>query len=374
MAGKATVLAPTSSATRRDSRWQLASSSDRSTDFAYTGPTVWITHLAGRRPAEVATAWPVGRPSGYRSDLIRLHSSRISGPPLRWMAPSTPPPPISEEFAAFTMASTSCCVMSPFTSSTFMPVMVPSPAIVWPGGAPSSEFLERPLPVRTMSPRPWHPTAPDAREHAARSSPPPATHVAPAPPAAAPVAGPGGRGGRCVHGCGGGMARKPVRPGPRAAGRGEHDRPNGASDRNTHRDPVSVGAGRSVPGGPGGTPTRRSGAGAHQHRLPGHHHVPGQRYPRLVREGPPAEASRGPVAIPGFRWDVRVVHRQPRHPDMVRDRLDRSAERHRVEEGPGDRGPVRCLRRPLPLPRRQDGAAAPAGPRHRRPVEGLGHQ
>ena len=38
----------------------------------------------------------------------RRHSARISGPPRRWMAPSTPPPPSSDEFAALTIASTSC--------------------------------------------------------------------------------------------------------------------------------------------------------------------------------------------------------------------------------------------------------------------------
>src|SRR5919204_1182034 len=45
------------------------------------------------------------------------HSARIDGPPARWMAPSTPPPPSSVEFAALTIASTSCSVMSPTTSS-----------------------------------------------------------------------------------------------------------------------------------------------------------------------------------------------------------------------------------------------------------------
>src|SRR5262245_41688959 len=33
------------------------------------------------------------------------------------MAPSTPPPPARAELAALTMASTSCAVMSPWTSS-----------------------------------------------------------------------------------------------------------------------------------------------------------------------------------------------------------------------------------------------------------------
>ena len=35
-----------------------------------------------------------------------------------WMAPSTPPPPIREELAALTIASTSCAVMSPRTRVT----------------------------------------------------------------------------------------------------------------------------------------------------------------------------------------------------------------------------------------------------------------
>src|SRR5687768_6796533 len=114
MAGKATVRAPSSSATFRLSLWHPASRADRSSLLAYTGPTVWMTHRAGRFPAVVATARPAGRPSGNRSARRRLLSSRMAGPPRRWMAPSTPLPPISEEFAAFTTASTSCSVMSPW--------------------------------------------------------------------------------------------------------------------------------------------------------------------------------------------------------------------------------------------------------------------
>ena len=71
----------------------------------------------GRSPAVVATACPVGSPSGYRSSRMRRHSARIAGPPTRWMAPSTPPPPRSDEFAALTIASTACSVMSPCTIS-----------------------------------------------------------------------------------------------------------------------------------------------------------------------------------------------------------------------------------------------------------------
>src|SRR5947199_8131825 len=33
---------------------------------------------------------------------------------------------------------------------------------------------------------------------------------------------------------------------------------------------------------------------------------------RSVREGSAPEAPRGSVAVPGLRWDVRVVHRQDR--------------------------------------------------------------
>src|SRR5581483_6896649 len=77
----------------------------------------WITHRAGSSPALVATASPVGSPSGCRSARSRRHSSRIAGPPRRWIAPSTPPPPRSDEFAALPIASSACSVMSPWTAS-----------------------------------------------------------------------------------------------------------------------------------------------------------------------------------------------------------------------------------------------------------------
>src|SRR5688572_25232908 len=41
----------------------------------------------------------------------------IVGPPRRWIAPSTPPPPASRLLAALTIASTSSKVMSPTDSS-----------------------------------------------------------------------------------------------------------------------------------------------------------------------------------------------------------------------------------------------------------------
>src|SRR5687767_8503562 len=70
-----------------------------------------MTYRAGSSPAVVAFASPVSQPPSWR------HSWRIAGPPARWMAPSTPPPPSSDEFAAFTIASTFCFVMSPWTRS-----------------------------------------------------------------------------------------------------------------------------------------------------------------------------------------------------------------------------------------------------------------
>jgi hypothetical protein len=50
----------------------------------------------------VITACPVGqRPCAA---TIWRHSARIAGPPTRWIAPSTPPPPSNDEFAALTIA------------------------------------------------------------------------------------------------------------------------------------------------------------------------------------------------------------------------------------------------------------------------------
>src|SRR4051812_31828436 len=75
-----------------------------------------MTFLAGRFPAVVMTASPVGQPPCLF--LITMHSSKIAGPPARWMAPSTPPPPSNELLAAFTIASTCSLVMSPCLSVT----------------------------------------------------------------------------------------------------------------------------------------------------------------------------------------------------------------------------------------------------------------
>src|SRR5882672_7698548 len=56
-------------------------------------------------------ASPVGQPPRVR------HSASNCGPAARWIAPSTPPPPSNELFAALTIASTSSLVMSVRVSS-----------------------------------------------------------------------------------------------------------------------------------------------------------------------------------------------------------------------------------------------------------------
>src|SRR3712207_4154498 len=83
MAGNATVAAPNSSATASELRKHAASRSDLSLVLAYVGPTVWMTLRAANRPAVLATASPVGNPSGNRVSRSRRHSARTSGPPRR---------------------------------------------------------------------------------------------------------------------------------------------------------------------------------------------------------------------------------------------------------------------------------------------------
>lgn len=113
IAGKATDRHPMSTAISTARRCAEASNSGSpAPPPRHTGPTAWITHRAGSAPAPVATASPVGQPS------ILRHSARISSPPARLIAPSTPPPPASAELAAFTMASTGSAVMSPCTNSS----------------------------------------------------------------------------------------------------------------------------------------------------------------------------------------------------------------------------------------------------------------
>src|SRR5215472_943916 len=67
----------------------------------------WITNRAFNFPAVVMAAYPTGMLP------ISLHSRWMASPPLRRMAPATPPPRIKSLFAALTMASVSISVKSP---------------------------------------------------------------------------------------------------------------------------------------------------------------------------------------------------------------------------------------------------------------------
>src|SRR5215208_5823526 len=70
-----------------------------------------MTHVAGRSYPRVIRASPVGQPP------ICLVASNNRGPAARWIAPSTPPPPRRDEFAALTMASTGRVVISDWMTS-----------------------------------------------------------------------------------------------------------------------------------------------------------------------------------------------------------------------------------------------------------------
>ena len=67
----------------------------------------WMTWVAARLPPVVSTASPTS------TGPCRIASSSMMTPPFRLMAPATPVPMASVEFAALTMASTSQSVMSP---------------------------------------------------------------------------------------------------------------------------------------------------------------------------------------------------------------------------------------------------------------------
>src|SRR4029079_4112774 len=86
---------------------------------------------AGISPALVQPASPVASPSGNR----RLQSSSTDGPPARWMAPSTPPPPRIRLLAALTTAPTCGWGMCAHTHEI-------STAQAWPTAAVSRRTLE----------------------------------------------------------------------------------------------------------------------------------------------------------------------------------------------------------------------------------------
>ncbi len=93
------------------------------------GPAVWMTQRAGRSNPSVATASPTGSPSGSVVARSCRHAASSRGPAAAWIAPSTPPPPSSEELAAFTIASASWVVMSPCRQ--VIRVMAPSCTALW---------------------------------------------------------------------------------------------------------------------------------------------------------------------------------------------------------------------------------------------------
>ena len=71
-----------------------------------------MTCDAGSSWPRVIFAEPVAQPPSVR------HSARSFGPAARWIAPSTPPPPRSDVFAALTIASTASVVMSATVTSS----------------------------------------------------------------------------------------------------------------------------------------------------------------------------------------------------------------------------------------------------------------
>ena len=73
--------------------------------------TAWITQRQGSLPAPVTTAPPTGTGAFARD------SRWISSPPLRTIAPATPPPCASAVLAAFTIASVASSVRSPTTTA-----------------------------------------------------------------------------------------------------------------------------------------------------------------------------------------------------------------------------------------------------------------
>src|SRR5262245_6921548 len=70
-----------------------------------------MIHRAGSAKPGGARASPVGH------GATASHASVRPAPAARKMAPHTPPPACSPEFAAFTMASVASVVMSPCTAS-----------------------------------------------------------------------------------------------------------------------------------------------------------------------------------------------------------------------------------------------------------------
>ena len=116
---------------------------------------------------------------------------------------------------------------------------------------------------------------------------------------------------------------------------------------------------------------RREDAGTGQQEVPGPDDLPRQPRPLVLRRGPGARRSCGPVAR-ARPEDVRNLDRRARLQRMVWHGVDGSAERDR-ERGRDGRGPRGSLRRQVSLRGRYDGRADACGPRDARPREGVRH-
>ena len=102
------------SASSRQERYEEASlSASPLLPPPQNGPGVWMTCFCFKLCPPVMTAVPVFAPFG----ATRSNSAISPLPAARWMAPSTPPPPRIFVLAAFTMASTSCSMTLPRTTS-----------------------------------------------------------------------------------------------------------------------------------------------------------------------------------------------------------------------------------------------------------------
>src|ERR1700722_12574156 len=99
-----------------------------------------MTNFTGKPNSRVSLASPTMLAPGPRL------AGNNAGPAARWIAPSTPPPPNSELFAALTMASTDSAVMSASTAVISIRFIEYSARKPWPLGrggsaAPCIELL-----------------------------------------------------------------------------------------------------------------------------------------------------------------------------------------------------------------------------------------
>src|ERR1041385_3510510 len=75
----------------------------------------------------------------------------IEGPPARWMAPSTPPPPASPELAAFAMASAGTRAISPVISRWILPSGVRH-SIIKPYRTATVKTIIEPFRIKSVEP------------------------------------------------------------------------------------------------------------------------------------------------------------------------------------------------------------------------------